>query len=105
MLEWMLIAMAVKLAPADRRRLPVPDRPRHLLGRARGHPDRRAGLLAAVGGRRHADQFGEAGAERAQRRAADLEADLGHAQLAAAEQRHRALYAPRHQVAVRRLAV
>ena len=61
--------------------------------------------LAPVGAGRHADQLGEAGAERAQRRAADREADLGDAEVAAPQQRHRALDAPRHQVAVRRLAV
>ena len=60
---------------------------------------------APVGAGRHADQLGEAGAEGAQRRAADREADLGDAEVAAAQQRHRALDAPRHQVAVRRLAV
>ena len=66
---------------------------------------RRAGGLAPVGARRHPDQLGEAGAEGAQRRAADREADLGDAQVAAAQQRHRPLDAARHQVAVRRLAV
>ena len=72
---------------------------------ARRHPRRRARRLAPVDAGRHADQLGEAGAERAQRRAADREADLGDAEVAAAQQRHRALDAPRHQVAVRRLAV
>ena len=62
-------------------------------------------LRAPVGAGRHADQLGEASAERAQRRAADREADLGDAEVAATQQRHRALDAPRHQVAVRRLAV
>ena len=61
--------------------------------------------LAPVDAGRHADQLGEAGAEGAQRRAADREADLGDAEVAAPQQRHRALDAPRHQVAVRRLAV
>src|SRR5205807_8892525 len=51
------------------------------------------------------DQVGEARAERAQRRAADRETDLGDAEVATTQQRHRALDAPRHQVAVRRLAV
>ena len=54
---------------------------------------------------RHADQFGEARAERAERRAADGEAHVGDAQVAATQQRHRPLDAPRHQIAVRRLAV
>ena len=62
-------------------------------------------LLAPVGAGRHADQLGEAGAEGAQRRTADRETDLGDAQVATAQQRHRALDPPRHQIAVRRLAV
>src|SRR5664280_1215497 len=54
---------------------------------------------------RHTDQFGEASAEGAQRRAADREADLGDAEVATTQQRHRALDAPRHQIGVRLLAV
>src|SRR5439155_25172190 len=50
-------------------------------------------------------ELGEASAEGAQRRAADGETDLGDAEIATTQQRHRALDAPRHQVAVRRLAV
>ena len=61
--------------------------------------------LAPVGAGRHTDQLGEAAAEGAQRRTADREADLGDAEVATAQQRHRALDAARHQVAVRRLAV
>src|SRR3977135_2798119 len=61
--------------------------------------------MAPVGAGRHTDQFGEATAEGAQRRAADRETDLGDAEVATTQQRHRALDAPRHQVAVRRLAV
>ena len=86
-------------------RFSIPDRSGHLLGHARRHPRRRARGLAPVGAGRHADQLGEARAERAQRRAADREADLGDAEVAAPQQRHRPLDAPRHQVAVRRLAV
>ena len=58
-----------------------------------------------VGARRHADQFGEATAEGAKRGATDLETDLGDAQVATTQQRHRALDASRHEVAVRRLSV
>ena len=47
----------------------------------------------------------EARAERSQRRTADREADLRHAQIAAAQQSHRPLDAACHQVSVRRLAV
>ena len=61
--------------------------------------------IAPIDAGRHADQLGEASAEGAQRRAADREADLGDAEVATTQQRHRALDPPRHQVAVRRLAV
>jgi hypothetical protein len=61
--------------------------------------------VAPVGAGRHTDQLGEATAEGAQRRAADRETDLDDAEVATTQQRHRALDAPRHQVAVRRLAV
>ena len=93
-----------KRGRADRR-FSIPDRSGHLFGHARRHPRRRARRVAPVGAGRHADQFGEAGAEGAQRRAADRETDLGDAEVAAAQQRHRSLDAPRHQIAVRRLAV
>ena len=89
----------------SRPRFSIPDRSRDLLGHARRHARRRARRLLPVDAGRHADQLGEAGAERAQRRAADLEADLGDAEVAATQQRHRPLDAPRHEVAVRRLAV
>ena len=38
--------------------------------------------MVPIGAGRHADQFGEATAERAQRRAADRETDLGDAEVA-----------------------
>jgi hypothetical protein len=60
--------------------------------------------LVPVDAGRHADQLGEPAREGAKRRAADLEADLGDAEVAATQQRHGALDAPRHHVAVRRLA-
>ena len=63
------------------------------------------GRLAPVGAGRHTDQLGEASAEGAQRRAADRETDLSDAEVATTQQRHRALDAPRHEVAVRGLAV
>ena len=37
--------------------------------------------------------------------AADLETDLGDAEISAAQQRHRPLDPPRHQVSIRRLSV
>jgi hypothetical protein len=61
--------------------------------------------VAPVGAGRHPDKLGEASAEGAQRRAADRETDLGNAEVATTQQRHRALDAPRHQIGVRRLAV
>src|SRR6266545_4173631 len=101
----MVMSMAVMLGAARGRRFSIPDRSGHLFRHARRHPRRRARRLAPVDAGRHADQLGEAAAEGAQRRAADREADLGDAEVATAQQRHRALDAPRHQVAVRRLAV
>src|SRR5919112_1971669 len=101
----MVMSMAVTLvAPADRR-FSIPDRSRHLLDDARRDPGHLARGLALVDAGRHADELGEAAAERAERGAADLEANLGDAQVAAAQERHRALDAPRHHVAVRRLTV
>src|SRR3990170_2519804 len=70
----MVMSMAVMLGAARDRRFSIPDRSGHLF--------------------RH-DQLGEATAEGAQRRAADLETDLGDAEVATAQQRHRALDAPR----------
>ena len=61
--------------------------------------------VAPVGAGRHTNQLGEASAEGAQRRAADRETNLGDAEVATTQQRHRAFDAPRHQVPVRRLAV
>ena len=49
---------------------------------------------APVDAGRHADRFGEAGAEGAQRRAADLETDLGYAEVAATQQRPRCATLP-----------
>ena len=83
----------------------IPDRPRDLLGHARRHPLGGRSARRVVGAGRHPDELAEAGAEGAQRRAADLEADLGDAHVAALEQRHRALDPAGHQVAVGRLAV
>ena len=66
---------------------------------------RHAGRLFSVGAGRHADQFGESRAERAQRRAPDREADLGDGHVAATQQRHRPLDASSHEIGVRRLAI
>src|SRR6516162_9200222 len=83
----------------------ISDRSGHLFRHARRHPRRGARLVAPVGAGWHTDQLGETGAEGAQRRAAHRETDLGDAEVATSQQRHRALDAPRHQVPVWRLAV
>ena len=93
---------AVRLGGARRLRFSIP-RSGDLLFDARRQSRRRVGSAAPIGATRHTHQLGEAGAERAERRAADREADLGDAQVAAPEQRYRALDAPRHVVRVRRL--
>ncbi len=62
-------------------RFSIPDRSGHLLRNARRQL-RFAARLVPVGAGRHPDQFGEAGAEGAQRRAADRETDLGDANVA-----------------------
>ncbi|ONI75177.1 thiol reductant ABC exporter subunit CydC [Actinosynnema sp. ALI-1.44] len=78
----------------------VADRPGDLFGHAGRHPSGRERLTPVDTGR-DADEFGEAGAERAQRRAADRETDLGDAQVAAAQQRHGPLDPSGHQIPVR----
>src|SRR5436309_16137952 len=100
----MVMFMAVRLGADRYWRFSIPDRSGHLFRHARRHPRHRARRVAPVGAGRHTDQFGEASAEGAQRRAADREADIGDAEVATTQQRHRALYAARHEVAVRRLA-
>jgi hypothetical protein len=51
------------------------------------------------------DQLGEAGVEGAQRRAAHAKQTSAGAEVARTQQRHQAVDTPRHQIAVRRLAV
>src|SRR3954451_175489 len=97
--------MAATLSGARRRCFSIPDRSGDLLCLARGHLRRVFARIAAVGAGRNTDQLGETSAEGAQRRAANLEADLGDAEVTTTKQRHRAFDATRHQVAVRRLAV
>src|SRR5690606_4058686 len=57
----------------------------------------------ATGG--HAHELGEASGEGTEGPVADREAHLGDAEVAAAQQRHGALDAPGHEVAVRRFPV
>src|ERR687896_2016270 len=101
----MVMSMAAMLGPGGGRRFSIPDRFGHPLGHARRYPRHVPHGVAPVLAGRYTNQLGEASAEGAERRAADLEADLGDAEVVTAQQRHRALDAPRHQVAVRRLAV
>src|SRR4051794_29910577 len=101
----MKMFMAATLGAARRRCFSIPDRSGDLLCLARGHLRRILARIAAIGAGRHTDQLGETSAESAQRRTANLEADLGDAEVTTTQQGHRALDAPRHQVAVRRLAV
>src|SRR5215217_1883447 len=101
----MVMSMAGTLDAARYPRFSIPDRFGHLFGHARRHPRRRARRLVPVGAGRHTDQLGEASAKGAQGRAADLETHLGDAEVATTQERHRALDAPRHEIAVRRLAV
>src|ERR1700742_3104135 len=99
------MSMAATLGLAWDRRFSIPDRSRHLLGDAGWHPRRLVRCPLPVGAGRGPNQFGEAGAEAAERGAADLEADLGDVEVAAPQERHRPLDAAGHQVAVGRLTV
>ena len=69
-----------------------------------GHCFHGAVLATAVGTRSLAGDLSEASAERTERSTSDCEARVGDAG-ALAEERHRSLDAPSHQVAVGRLAV
>src|ERR1700674_3376332 len=100
----MVMFMTVMLGAACDRRFSIPDRSGHLFRHARRQLAIRVSRLAPIDAGRHTDQLGEASAEGAQRRAADLETDLGDAEVATTQQCHRALDAPRHQIAVWRLA-
>src|SRR4051812_34680084 len=64
-------------------------RPGHRKTGRDGAPDR--GAAAAIGDGRDADDVSERPAEGAQAGEADVEADVGHAALALAQQPHRAL--------------
>jgi hypothetical protein len=99
------MSMSVTVGAARRGRFSIPDRFGHLLLHARRQSGLGAGRLVAIGARRQTDQLGEAGAEGAERRAADREADLGDAEVATAQQRHRPFDASSHQIGVGRLAV
>src|SRR3954452_7060134 len=72
---FVVVSMTVTLAAARERRFSGTDRSGHLFDDARRYPVHRPCRLAPIDAGRHADQFGEPSAERAQRRAADLETD------------------------------
>src|SRR3954465_9659109 len=99
-----LMSMPFRLRPGGGTRFSISDRPRVDLG----HACRNGGAMVMapgpIGARALADQLGEARAERPQRRTADREADLGHREVAAPQQRFGPLDAAGHQVAVGRLA-
>ena len=80
----MVICIALTLRPAQKRRFSIPDRFAHLLSHTRRHARCRLRRLALVAAGRYADQLLKTRAERAQQRAAHLEADLGDAELSTA---------------------
>src|SRR5829696_2233594 len=75
--------MPATLLPLRRGRFSIPDRSRADHGDAARDRGDLVVAAGAVGARALADELGEARAEGAQRGAADLEADLGHRQVAA----------------------
>src|SRR5690349_5810995 len=97
--------MPTTLGEPGGRRFSKPTR----LPQPREHAARDGGgrpvVPGAVGGRRLADQGGEAGAERAQRGATHPEAGLGDADVTAAQQRLGPLDPAGHEIAVRGFAV
>src|SRR5438477_12905550 len=101
----MVMFMAARLVRPGDPRFSIPDRSCDLLRHTWRHAGHRLGFLTRVRAGRDTDELGEAGTEGAQRRAPDRETDLGDAEAATTQQRHRALDAAWHQVAVRRLAV
>src|SRR5688500_4490815 len=100
----MVMSMGGILGATSRGRFSIPDRSRHLFRDARRDPRGPPRRLLAIDARRHPDELEKARAERAERRAADFETDLGDAEITAAQERHGALDASRHQIRVRRLA-
>src|SRR5262245_51134057 len=105
MKQWdTLISMRVKLGAGPGFGFSVPDRTGEHLGDAGRHGGALVMAAGPVGARALADELGESGAERTQRRTPDREADLGDREIAAPQQRLRPLDPAGHQVAVRRLA-
>src|SRR5688500_1401136 len=106
MKQWeMLISMPATLLARGAGGFSIPDRSRADHGDAARDRGDLVVAAGAVGARALADELREARAEGPQRRTADLEADLGHRQVAAPQQRLGPLDPARHQVAVRRLPV
>src|SRR2546423_9232882 len=99
----MELSMAATLIATSRPRFSktARSRPHHrdAIGRRRDRP-RPAAVLRG----RLADDVAERAAEGPEAGEADVEADLGHAAVALAQQEHRALHAPALQVPVWRLA-
>src|SRR5438309_3507514 len=101
----MVTSMTVRLGGVGDRRFSIPDRSGHLFFHAWRYSGGPAYRLFPITAGRHADKLGEPSAEGPERGAADRVTDLGDAEIAAAQERHRALDAPRHQIRVRRLPV
>src|SRR5690554_3033011 len=93
--------MTATLAAATALRFSIPDRFARLFSQARRHTECFSPVLLAIHARWYTDEFGEARAERAERREPHLYAHLGDAQVASSQQSHRPLDSPRHEVLVR----
>src|SRR5690349_4062460 len=99
--------MAARLSPAAARVFSESARCRPVPGHLHAARDVRPPIALRalpVFGWRLAEHVAESAAEGAQAGEAHVEADLGHRQVAVAQQRHRALDAAALEVAVRRLA-
>src|SRR5215469_1406097 len=99
------MSIGPSLATPCRGRFSIPDRSQRRPQQACGERLGPRVVPSPIGARALADELGEAGAEGPQRRAADLEADLGDREVPPPQQGHGPLDAPGHQVAVRGLPV
>src|ERR1044072_2804484 len=98
------MSMPGTLRPRSRLGFSVPDRSRVDLLDARGDARVVVVVTRPVGARALADELGEPRGEGAEGGTADLEADLGDAEVAASEESLGALDPSGHEVAVGRLA-
>src|SRR5829696_4460268 len=101
--EWLIaLNMALTLRAGRALRFSETARSHPAHHEAGGHRQRPRSV--PVDRRRLTHDAGERAAERAEAREADVEADLGHAEVGLAQQRHRALHPPALKVAVGSLA-